>query len=55
MKRFFTTLGIVIIFQYIVLMLRYLYKWYLLLRLKTDTHMGFEYYWALKKYKEFEP
>ena len=39
----------------IIMVFRYLYKWYLYLKLITDTHIGFEYYWALKRYEDFEP
>lgn len=48
MKKWYRYIGIIIMF-------RQLWKWYLLLKLKTDTHIGFEYYWALKRYEDFEP
>ena len=48
MKKWYRYIGIVMMF-------RYLWKWYLLLRLKTDIYIGFEYYWALKRYEDFEP
>lgn len=48
MKKLYRYVGIIMLF-------RHLYKWYLLFKLKTDTHIGYEYYWAFKKYEEFEP
>jgi hypothetical protein len=48
MKKWYRYVGIIIIF-------RYLWKWFLLFKLKTDTYIGFEYYWALKRYEDFEP
>tara|TARA_R110001606_G_scaffold34465_4_gene101653 strand:- start:478 stop:615 length:138 start_codon:yes stop_codon:yes gene_type:complete len=39
MKKWYRYVGIIMMF-------RYLWKWYLLLKLKTDTPIGFEYYWA---------
>lgn len=39
----------------IIMLLRHLWKLFLLLKLKTDTHIGFEYYWAKKRYEDFEP
>lgn len=48
MKKYYKYIGIIIVF-------RHLYKAWLLFKLKTDTHIGFEYYWALKKYEDFKP
>jgi hypothetical protein len=48
MKKWYRYVGIIMMFIH-------LYKWYLLMRLKTDTHIGFEYYWALKRYEDFKP
>ncbi len=52
-KRLFTKKW----YKYIpfIMTFRHLYKGYLLLRLKTDTHTGFEYYWSKKRYDDFIP
>ena len=47
MKRWYKHIGIVVFF-------RVLYKAYLKMRLETDTHIGFENYWAKKRYDDFE-
>jgi hypothetical protein len=48
MKKWYRYIGF-------IMLLRYFYKAYLLLKLKTDTHIGFEYYWAKKRYDGFIP
>ncbi len=48
MKEFYKYIGVIIT-------LRHLYKLYLLFKLNTDTHIGYEYQNDLYKYKNFNP
>ena len=48
MKKYYKYIGVILI-------LRYLYKIFLHVELKTGTYIGYEYYWAKKKYEEFIP
>ena len=48
MRKWYKYIGIIVL-------VRYWYKKFLLFKLQTDTHIGFEYYHAKKRYDNFKP